>query len=99
MTEAMKPIVRFGWERMSLHSLEGHVHTENQGSIRVLEKLGFQREAHFALPDDLRKTPCLAGCPHRHVRASQTVGWSHGAHTLVPDVPSALANAVDSLRG
>jgi len=46
-TEAMTPVVQLGWERMKLHSLEGRVHPENQGSIRVLEKLGFQKEAHY----------------------------------------------------
>lgn len=45
--EAMTPILRFGFERMGLHSVEGQVHPENQGSIRVLEKLGFQKKAHF----------------------------------------------------
>ena len=47
VTEAMTPILRVGWERMKLHSLEGRVNPENQGSIRVLEKLGFQKEAHY----------------------------------------------------
>lgn len=45
--EAMAPILRFGFERMGLHSLEGQVNPENQGSIRVLEKLGFQKKTHL----------------------------------------------------
>ena len=47
VTEAMTPILRVAWERMKLHSVEGQVHPENAGSIRVLEKLGFVREAYF----------------------------------------------------
>jgi ribosomal-protein-alanine N-acetyltransferase len=47
VTEAMTAILRFGWERMKLHSLEAQIHPENQGSIRVVEKLGFVKEAHF----------------------------------------------------
>ena len=47
VTEAMTPILRFGWERMKLHSVEAQIHPDNQGSIRVVEKLGFVREAHF----------------------------------------------------
>lgn len=47
VTEAMTPILRVGWERMKLHSLEARIHPENQGSIRVVEKLGFVKEAHF----------------------------------------------------
>jgi ribosomal-protein-alanine N-acetyltransferase len=47
MTEAMIPILRFGFERMGLHSLEAQIDPENKGSIRVVEKLGFQKEGHF----------------------------------------------------
>lgn len=45
--EAMTPVVRFGFERMGLHSLEAQVHPGNLGSIRVLEKLGFEKEGNF----------------------------------------------------
>jgi ribosomal-protein-alanine N-acetyltransferase len=45
--EALAPILRFGFEKMNLHRVEGQVHPENQGSIRVLEKLGFQKEGHI----------------------------------------------------
>jgi ribosomal-protein-alanine N-acetyltransferase len=47
VVEAMTSAIRFGWEQMMLHSLEGKVHPDNQGSIRVLEKLGFQKEGYF----------------------------------------------------
>jgi ribosomal-protein-alanine N-acetyltransferase len=46
-TEALAPIVRLGFERLALHSLEALIHPDNQGSIRVMEKLGFRREAHL----------------------------------------------------
>ena len=45
--EALVPIIRFGFEQMKLHRIEGRVHPENLGSIRVLEKLGFQKEGHL----------------------------------------------------
>jgi [ribosomal protein S5]-alanine N-acetyltransferase len=47
MTEALAPILAYGFERMQIHSVEAKVHPDNKGSIRVLEKLGFQREAYF----------------------------------------------------
>jgi ribosomal-protein-alanine N-acetyltransferase len=47
MTEAVRAIIAFGFQRMDLHSIEAKVHPENTASIRVLEKLGFQREALF----------------------------------------------------
>jgi [ribosomal protein S5]-alanine N-acetyltransferase len=45
--EALAPMIRFGFEEMKLHRIEGRVHPENLGSIRVLEKLGFQKEGHL----------------------------------------------------
>lgn len=47
MPEALAPILAFGFERMQLHSVEAKVHPENAASMRVLEKLGFQREAYL----------------------------------------------------
>lgn len=47
ITEALAPAIRFGFDAMKLHRIEGQVHPENQGSIRVLEKLGFQKEGHL----------------------------------------------------
>jgi ribosomal-protein-alanine N-acetyltransferase len=44
MTEAMRAVVRFGFERMTLNRVEADASAENIGSIRVLEKLGFQQE-------------------------------------------------------
>jgi ribosomal-protein-alanine N-acetyltransferase len=43
-TEALEAIVRYGFEAMKLHSVEANVDPRNQGSIRVLEKLGFVQE-------------------------------------------------------
>lgn len=45
--EALAPVLRFGFEKMNLHRVEARVHPENRGSIRVLEKLGFEKEGHF----------------------------------------------------
>jgi [ribosomal protein S5]-alanine N-acetyltransferase len=47
MPEALRPILAFGFERMQLHSVEAKIHPDNSASIRVLEKLGFRKEAHF----------------------------------------------------
>lgn len=47
VTEALEPVLRFGFEQMGLHSVEAHVHPDNVGSIRVLEKHGFRKEAHL----------------------------------------------------
>ena len=45
--EALNKIIRFGLHEMGLHSIEAHVNPSNKGSIRLLEKLGFVREAYF----------------------------------------------------
>lgn len=43
-SEAAKAIVQFAFEDLELHRLEAGVATFNPGSIRVLEKIGMQRE-------------------------------------------------------
>ena len=44
MPEALRALIRFGFEEMDLNRIEATIHTENQRSRRVLAKLGFQRE-------------------------------------------------------
>jgi len=44
MTEAVHAMIAFGFQRMNLNRVEADVAAENIGSIRVLEKVGFQRE-------------------------------------------------------
>jgi [ribosomal protein S5]-alanine N-acetyltransferase len=47
MPEAIGAIVRFGFERMGLHTIEAQIDPKNQASRRVLEKLGFIQEGYF----------------------------------------------------
>lgn len=44
MTEAGAAIVDFGFDEIGLHRLQLEAGAENKGSIKVAEKLGFQRE-------------------------------------------------------
>lgn len=44
VTEAVKMVVRFAFDQVGLHRVEAYVSTQNNASIRVLEKSGFQRE-------------------------------------------------------
>ena len=46
-SEAVNALVQFGFSTMKLHSIEANVNPANSGSIRVLEKNGFVKEAHF----------------------------------------------------
>ena len=46
-TEAASAIVRFGFEELGMHRIWAEWNAENTGSIRVLTKLGMQREARF----------------------------------------------------
>ncbi len=43
-TEAVLPILKFGFEKLLLHRIEAGVATENIASIKVLEKIGMQKE-------------------------------------------------------
>lgn len=47
MTEAAREVLSFGFSTLQLHSVEANVNQKNLGSIRLLEKLGFKKEAHF----------------------------------------------------
>lgn len=47
MYETINRIVRFGFENMKLHSIEANVNPENERSKKVLERIGFKREAYF----------------------------------------------------
>jgi len=44
ITEAASRVLHFGFKEIHLHRIEAGVATENIGSIKVLEKIGLQRE-------------------------------------------------------
>jgi ribosomal-protein-alanine N-acetyltransferase len=53
--EAMSAVVQFGFERMNLNRIEAITIAENVRSIRLLHRLGFQREGirrDYSLEDD-----------------------------------------------
>jgi len=47
MCEAINKIVKFGFEEMKLHSIEANVNPLNERSQKVLERVGFNKEAYF----------------------------------------------------
>lgn len=47
MTEALVRIFKYGFNEMNLHSVEANVNPGNLPSIKLLEKLGFEKEAYF----------------------------------------------------
>jgi len=47
MFETINRIVRFGFDEMNLHSIEANVNPLNERSLKVLERVGFKKEAHF----------------------------------------------------
>lgn len=47
MTEASIPVLKFGFNSLNLHSIEADINPENIASVKLLEKLGFRKEAHF----------------------------------------------------
>lgn len=47
VTEAMRAVLEYGFNHMDLHSVTASVNPDNAASIRVLERLKFQKEAHF----------------------------------------------------
>ena len=47
MTEALGAVLDFAFASMGLHSVEAQIHPANNGSRRVLEKLGFVQEGYL----------------------------------------------------
>jgi ribosomal-protein-alanine N-acetyltransferase len=47
MTETFKTLIEFGFDQMGLHSIEANVNPQNQNSIKLLERIGFKKEAYF----------------------------------------------------
>ena len=47
VAEAIKEVVRYGFEEMQLHSIEAVIDPGNFASERVLQKNGFVKEAHI----------------------------------------------------
>jgi RimJ/RimL family protein N-acetyltransferase len=46
-SEAARALATFGFANLKLHRIIADCHTENAGSVHVLEKLGMQREGRF----------------------------------------------------
>jgi ribosomal-protein-alanine N-acetyltransferase len=46
-TEALRGVLRFGFETLKLHRCYGDCDPRNVGSARVMEKAGMRREAHL----------------------------------------------------
>ncbi|MEO0558274.1 MAG: GNAT family protein [Bacteroidota bacterium] len=46
-SEAVRTVLTFGFGPMGLHRVEADVDPANEGSIRLLERIGFQREGTF----------------------------------------------------
>ena len=47
MTEALNALIRFGFDKINLHSYEANVNIENDNSKALLLKFGFKLEANF----------------------------------------------------
>jgi len=47
MNEAMKQVIKFGFNTIGLHSIEAIVSPENKASVQLLSRLDFVKEAHF----------------------------------------------------
>jgi len=46
-TEALKAVVKYCFEELGIHSIEAGADKENIATIKLLEKCGFRKEAHF----------------------------------------------------
>ena len=47
MTEALTEVVKYGFTKMKLHSIEANVNPQNSASIKLLERNKFRKEGYF----------------------------------------------------
>jgi len=47
MTETFETLMEFGFKKIQLHRIEANVNPGNENSIKILERVGFKKEAHF----------------------------------------------------
>lgn len=47
MSEAIKTIINFGFNDLNLHSIEANINPNNNSSRKLLQKIGFEKEAYF----------------------------------------------------
>ncbi len=47
MKEALQVVMDFGFNKIKLHSIEAHINPGNTASAKLLESIGFVREAYF----------------------------------------------------
>ena len=47
MQEALSAVINFGFNTIGLHTIEANVDKDNAASIKLLEKNGFVKEAHY----------------------------------------------------
>ena len=46
-TEAVRAVLKFGFEELKLHRIHAECNADNTASARVMEKVGMRREGHF----------------------------------------------------
>ena len=47
MYEAMMVVINYGFTNLKLHSVEANIDKDNMASIKLVERCGFVKEAHF----------------------------------------------------
>ncbi|MND70827.1 putative ribosomal N-acetyltransferase YdaF [compost metagenome] len=47
MTEALKPIIQYGFETMKLNRIEAFLSPDNIPSLKLVQKFGFTKEGHL----------------------------------------------------
>lgn len=76
-TEAVTALLDFLFEELDLHRVMADCDTENTGSWRMLEKVGFRREAHFVdsfLMGEDYASEYIYGMLQREWRARKNLG-------------------------
>lgn len=57
MSEAIGPVIAFGFEEMDLNRIEAFIHPQNVASLKLVERIGFRQEGW------LHEHHCVDGAP------------------------------------
>jgi len=63
-TEAVRRVMRHGFEDLGVHRIEAHCNPENERSWKLLERAGLRREGHFPKKAFFKRD--ASGRPHWH---------------------------------
>ncbi|NMA60422.1 MAG: GNAT family N-acetyltransferase [Firmicutes bacterium] len=90
MNEALRAIIPFGFKEIEMHRIQASVFPDNAASIKLLEKLGFQKEGLLREYTYVKHRDVWEDCLVLALLKTEFPGWDQGgqSYSLVRDIHS-----------